>query len=167
MLPRTEQEKKGGPATLSKERDIDAEKKVIAESQLKGNTLRTYIYVVTHKKSGVREVQRELHLSSSSLAQYHLSKLVDLGLLTENGGEYFLADQIRVDVLRDFLKFGTLIVPRFIFYAVFFTIVSGFFGVVVLERSFSELDLFLVLMLIVSSALFWYEALRAWLRGPI
>ncbi|MFI5419838.1 MAG: hypothetical protein ACHQ1H_02610 [Nitrososphaerales archaeon] len=152
---------------MSKERDVDAEKKVIAESQLKGNTLRTYIYVVTHKKSGVREVQRELHLSSSSLAQYHLSKLVDLGLLTERGGEYFVADQIRVDVLKDFLKFGTLIVPRFIFYAVFFTIVSGFFGVVVLERTFSELDVLLVLLLIAASVLFWYEALRAWLRGPI
>jgi len=112
-------------------------------------------------------VQRELHLSSSSLAQYHLSKLVDLQLLTEKGGEYFVADQIRVDVLKDFLKFGTLIVPRFIFYAVFFTIVSGFFGVIVLERTFSELDIFFVLMLIVASVLFWYEALRAWLRGPV
>jgi len=154
---------------LSKDqqRDIDSEKKTIAESQLKGNTLRTYIYVVTHKKSGVREVQRELHLSSSSLAQYHLSKLVDLGLLTETGGEYFVADQIKVDVLKDFLKFGTLIVPRFIFYAVFFTIVSGFFGVIVIERPFTELDIFFVLMLILASALFWYEALRAWLRGPV
>ena len=152
---------------MSKERNLDQEKKIIAESQLKGNTLRTYIYVVTHKKSGVREVQRELHLSSSSLAQYHLSKLVDLGLLTEQGGEYFVADQIRVDVLKDFLKFGTLIVPRFIFYAVFFTIISGFFGVIVLERTFTELDIFFVLMLILASALFWYEALRAWLRGPV
>ena len=139
---------------------------MIAESQLKGNTLRTYIYVVTHKKSGVREVQRELHLSSSSLAQYHLSKLVDLGLLTETGGEYFLADQIRVDVLKDFLKLGTLIVPRFIFYAVFFTIVTGFFGSIVLINSFSELNLFFVCMLALASGLFWYEALRAWLRGP-
>jgi len=144
----------------------EAQKKVIAESQLKGNTLRTYIYVVTHKKSGVREVQRELHLSSSSLAQYHLSKLVDLGLLTETGGEYFLADQIRVDVLKDFLKLGTLIVPRFIFYAVFFTVVTGFFGSIVIINSFSEINLFFVSMLALASGLFWYEALRAWLRGP-
>ena len=145
----------------------DAErKKVIAESQLKGNTLRTYIYVVTHRKTGVREVQRQLHLSSSSLAQYHLTKLVDLGLLNEQGGEYFLADQIKVDVLKDFLKLGTLIVPRFIFYAVFFTVVTGFIGSLVLERDFSELNLFFVLMLAAASGIFWYEALRAWLRGP-
>jgi predicted DNA-binding transcriptional regulator len=153
--------------TPSLSRDIDAEKKLVAESQLKGNTLRTYIYVVTHKKSGVREVQRELHFSSSSLAQYHLAKLVDLGLLTENGGEYFLADQIKVDVLKDFLKFGTLIVPRFVFYAVFFTIISAFFAYVAVAGPFSELNILFVVLLCVASGLFWYEALRAWLRGPV
>ncbi|MHB8568458.1 MAG: helix-turn-helix domain-containing protein [Nitrososphaerales archaeon] len=147
--------------------DKDTERKAIAESQLKGNTLRTYIYVVTHKKSGVREVQRELHFSSSSLAQYHLAKLVDLGLLTEQGGEYFVADHVKVDVLKDFLKFGTFIVPRFIFYAVFFTIVTTFFGAVVIEESGSIIDLILVGLLVASAGLFWYEALRAWLRGPV
>ena len=147
--------------------DKDVDKKAIAESQLKGNTLRTYIYVVTHKKSGVREVQRELHFSSSSLAQYHLSKLVDLGLLTEQGGEYFVADQVKVDILKDFLRFGTFIVPRFIFYAVFFTIVTIFFGAVVIESAGSLVELILVSLLVASSALFWYEALRAWLRGPV
>ncbi len=148
-------------------RDDELERKSIAESQLKGNTLRTYIYVVTHKKSGVREIQRELHFSSSSLAQYHLSKLVDLGLLTEQGGEYFLADQVRVDVLKDFLKFGSFIVPRFIFYAVFFTIVTAFFGFIVIAQSGALIELILVGLLAVSCALFWYEALRAWLRGPV
>lgn len=148
-------------------REFDAEKKVIAESQLKGNTLRTYIYVVTHRKSGVREVQRELHFSSSSLAQYHLSKLVDLGLLTENGGEYFLADEIKVDVLKDFLKFGTLIVPRFIFYAVFFTTITSFLGFVALRATFSGITAFFTAMLILASVLFWYEAIRAWSRGPV
>jgi predicted DNA-binding transcriptional regulator len=142
------------PHTLSK--DATAEKKLIAESQLKGNTLRTYLYVVTHKKTGVREVQRELHFSSSSLAQYHLTKLVDLGLVTEQGGEYFLADQIKVDVLKDFLKFGSLIVPRFVFYAVFFTIITGFLGYVVLRDSITDIDLFFVAMLLAASGLFWY-----------
>ena len=144
----------------------DTERKTIAESQLKGNTLRTYLYVVTHKKSGVREIQRELHFSSSSLAQYHLAKLVDLGLLTENGGEYFLADQVKVDVLKDFLQLGTLIVPRFIFYAVFFSIITGFLGYVVFVSGISNIYLFFLVMLIVASILFWYEAFRAWVRGP-
>jgi hypothetical protein len=145
----------------------DGDRKAIAESQLKGNTLRTYIYVVTHKKSGVREIQRKLHFSSSSLAQYHLAKLVDLGLLTEQGGEYFIADQVRVDLLKDFLKFGSFIVPRFVFYAVFFTIVTSFFGLVVFLDSGPLIEILLVGLMVASSALFWYEALRAWIRGPV
>jgi predicted DNA-binding transcriptional regulator len=145
----------------------DADKKSIAESQLKGNTLRTYIYVVTHKKSGVREIQRELHFSSSSLAQYHLNKLVDLELLTELNGEYFVADHVKVDVLKDFLKFGSFIVPRFIFYAVFFTMVTAFFGFVVVVDRGPPLELILIGLLAASCGLYWYEALRAWLRGPV
>lgn len=147
------------------------ERKSVVGSQLKGNTLRVYVYVVTHKKSGVREVQRALHFSSSSLAQYHLSKLADLGLLTENGGEYFATEQVKVDVLKDFLKFGTFIVPRFVFYAVFFTIITSFLSLVVLfEQGVSvtpAIEFWFIGLLIIVCGLFWYEALRAWLRGPV
>ena len=146
--------------------DSSEDKRNIAESQLKGNTLRVYVYLVSHKKSGVREIQRALHFSSSSLAQYHLTKLVDLGLLRENGGEYFLTEQVKVDVLKDFLQLGTFIVPRFVFYAVFFSIVTGFLGYVILIESVSTVDYLFEGLLVFASILFWYEALRAWTRGP-
>jgi len=155
---------------MSQPMDSD-ERRKIAESQLKGNTLRVYVYVVTHKKTGVREIQRALLFSSSSLAQYHLAKLVDLGLIEENGGEYFAAEQIRVDVLKDFLKFGTFIVPRFAFYAVFFTIITTFLSFVVLVDqgvgSTPSIEFWFVGLLILGCAVFWYEALRAWLKGPV
>ena len=143
------------------------DKRSIVESQLKGNTLRVYIYVVSHKKSGVREIQRALHFSSSSLAQYHLSKLVDLGLLTENGGEYSLTEQVRVDVLKDFLQVGKFIVPRFVFYAVFFSIVTGFLGVLVFSAASLPIEYFFEGLLVFATVLFWYEALRAWTKGPV
>ena len=156
---------------MSNPKDIEAERKSIAESQLKGNTLRVYVYVVTHKKSGVREVQRALHFSSSSLAQYHLSKLADLGLLQENGGEYFPAEQIKVDVLKDFLKFGSFIVPRFVFYAVFFTIITTFLTIdLFIVQGISaapNIEFWFVGLLLVACGLFWYEALRAWIKGPV
>jgi predicted DNA-binding transcriptional regulator len=152
---------------LSSEADKNSEKRSIAESNLKGNTLRVYVYLVSHKKSGVREVQRALHFSSSSLAQYHLTKLVDLGLLTENGGEYFLTEQVKVDVLKDFLQLGTFIVPRFVFYAVFFSIITGFLGYIVFSSQSPNVEYLFEGLLIFSSILFWYEALRAWTKGPV
>ena len=157
------------PPDTPKPGNNESDKRSIAESQLKGNTLRVYVYVVTHKQCGVREIQRALHLSSSSLAQYHLSKLVDLGLLrSTETGEYYLTDEVRVDVLKDFLKLGAVVVPRFVFYAVFFTILTTFLGVIVFRNSYVALvDEFFVALLILASALFWYEALRAWMRGPV
>lgn len=129
------------------------------------------MYVVTHKKTGVREVQRALHFSSSSLAQYHLSKLSDLGLLRESGGEYFPTEQVKVDVLKDFLKFGTFIVPRFIFYAVFFTIFTVFLSILVFVRQgiayAPSVEFWFLGLLGLASGIYWYEALRAWLKGPI
>lgn len=155
---------------MSQPMDSD-ERRKIAESQLKGNTLRVYVYVVTHKKTGVREIQRALNFSSSSLAQYHLSKLADLGLIREHGGEYYATEEVRVDVLKDFLKFGTFIVPRFVFYAVFFTIITTFLSIIVLVEqgigSTPRIEFWFVGLLILVSALFWYEALRAWLKGPV
>ncbi|TLX99316.1 MAG: hypothetical protein E6K95_09775 [Thaumarchaeota archaeon] len=61
---------------------------VNVDAQLKGNTLRVYVYALKKRKVGVREVQRALRLSNPSLAQYHLNKLRELGLLREEGGDY-------------------------------------------------------------------------------
>jgi predicted DNA-binding transcriptional regulator len=147
--------------------DKDSKKLSAAESQLKGNTLRVYVYAVQHKRCGVREIQRALHFSSSSLAQYHLAKLVDLGLLTENGGEYAITAEIRVDVLKDFMKLGTFIVPRFVFYAVFFSVVTAFLASLVIASPGPTVEYYFLALSILASILFWYEALRAWTRGPI
>ncbi len=152
---------------INNQRDA-SEKKSIVESQLKGNTLRVYVYAVSHKKCGVREIQRALHLSSSSLAQYHLTKLVELNLLrTNNSGEYFLTDEVKVDVLRDFLKLGAFVLPRFVFYAVFFTILTTFLGVLVFTQASATVDILFESLLVFACAILWYEALRAWIRGPV
>lgn len=137
------------------------------DAELKGNTLRVYIYALKKRKVGVREVQRALLMSNPSLAQYHLNKLKDLGLVAENEGEYEVASQVKVDVMKDFLRVGTLLVPRFIFYAVFFTV----FAVFLTYESYPLFAFVPILewfcgVLIMSAAVFWYEAQRAWRSAP-
>ena len=139
----------------------------MVNAELKGNTLRVYVYALKKRRVGVREVQRALLMSNPSLAQYHLNKLKDLGLVTENNGEYEVVGEVKVDVMRDFLRVGTLIVPRLIFYAVVFTVFSAYlayvgspyFGLVPVVEWFS-------VVLAVAAAAFWYEALRAWRSAP-
>lgn len=150
-----------GPSPLGKPT------KGMVESVLKGNTLRVYVYALKKRKVGVREVQRALLMSNPSLAQYHLNKLRDLGLVSENNGEYEVSNEVKVDVMKDFLRVGTLIVPRFIFYAVFF---SAFAGLMTIE-AYSYFQLVPILewfsgALILAAVVFWYEAQRAWRSVP-
>ena len=139
----------------------------MVDAELKGNTLRVYVYALKNRKVGVRQVQRALLMSNPSLAQYHLNKLKDLGLVSETNGEYEVVGEVKVDVMRDFLRVKTLIVPRFIFYAVVFTVFvvylayAGYpyFGSVPVVEWFS-------VVLAVAAAAFWYEAVRAWRSAP-
>ena len=139
----------------------------MVDAELKGNTLRVYIYALKKRKVGVREVQRALLMSNPSLAQYHLNKLRELGLVSENNGEYEVVGEVKVDVMRDFLRLGTLIVPRFIFYAAIFTVFAGYLAFL----GYPYFDLVPVLewfsaALAVAAAVFWYEAIRAWRSAP-
>jgi predicted DNA-binding transcriptional regulator len=128
------------------------------DAELKGNTLRVYVYALKKNRVGVREVQRALGFSNASLAQYHLGKLKDLGLVREENGEYEVMNEVKVDVMRDFLRIGTSLIPRFVFYAVFFTILADYSGLP-LAKWFTAL-------IAVACGIFWYETLRAWRAIP-
>ncbi|MBI2648526.1 MAG: hypothetical protein HYY68_04450 [Thaumarchaeota archaeon] len=137
------------------------------QAELKGNTLRVYVYALKRKHVGVREVQRSLRLSNPSLAQYHLNKLKELGLLKEEGGEYEIVSNVNVDVMRDFLRVGTLLVPRFIFYAVLFTVFTAYLGSISLRiYADSPIVLWFTMLMGLASLIFWYEAQKAWRSAP-
>ncbi len=137
------------------------------QAELKGNTLRVYVYALKRKRVGVREVQRSLRLSNPSLAQYHLNKLKELGLLKEEGGEYEIVSNVNVDVMRDFLRVGTLLVPRFIFYAVLFTVFTAYLGSISLRVYVDfPIVLWFTAFMALASVIFWYEAQKAWRSAP-
>lgn len=55
------------------------------ERKLQGRTLQVYLYLLKKKEpSGIREIQRDLGLSSPSVAEYQVGKLVDLGLASKD-----------------------------------------------------------------------------------
>lgn len=137
------------------------------QADLKGNTLRVYVYALKRKRVGVREVQRSLRLSNPSLAQYHLNKLKELGLLKDEGGEYEIVSNVNVDVMRDFLRVGTLLVPRFIFYAVLFTVFTAYLASISLRVYVDfPIVLWFTSFMGLASIIFWYEARKAWRSAP-
>jgi hypothetical protein len=136
-------------------------------AELKGNTLKVYVYVLKNGDVGVRQVQRALRLSNPSLAQYHLNKLKDMGLVKEEGGTYEICAEVKVDALRGLLRIGTFLVPRFVFYAVLFTLLGTYFIVASIPyvQGYPLIILFYGLVIFASAA-FWFESFHAWKSAP-
>jgi predicted DNA-binding transcriptional regulator len=136
------------------------------DNQLKGNTLKVYYLMLKSPSAsvGIREVQRALKFSSPTLAQYHLDKLRELGLVRKESTEYMLVADVKVGVLRQFYRFGTVLVPRFILYAVLFTVLLGFLFFIVTEVTLVAVYAFVLAGF--GAAIFWYETAKAMRERP-
>jgi predicted DNA-binding transcriptional regulator len=133
---------------------------------LKGNTLRVYTYLFKVRRSGIREAQRSLGFKSASLAQYHLDKLVELGLAQKDElGNYVLAKEVKIEALEQFLKIGTYIIPRFVLYSMMLTILFTYF-LVVARVEISTASVWAYIFGVVGLVITWYETIRAWRRTP-
>jgi hypothetical protein len=138
------------------------------EYALRGKAWKVYWFLL---KSGhplsAREVQRALHFSSPSVAHHHLEQLRELGLVQKQdiGGHYFLVNEIKIGVLRHFVKLGKLLFPRYFFYAVFSTTFYIAY-ILFLMQEFTRENLFILLFGAIVSAIFWYEAIRVWSLRP-
>ena len=65
----------------------------------------------------MREVWRELKLSSPSLAQYHVNRLLELRMITQTSeGKYVASEEERVEALKGFMLLHGKLVPRLVFY---------------------------------------------------
>lgn len=84
---------------------------------LNGTTLKVYRYVFK-AGSPVRagDLQRDLGLSSPSVAQYHIKKLLQFGLIREEQGGYVIDKVIFENVVR----FRHLSIPYQVAYIAFF-----------------------------------------------
>ncbi len=135
-------------------------------SELKGNTLRVYWQLLKSSSGavGARETQRALGFSSPTLAAYHLEKLLDLGLVEKERGEYRLIRVVSVGVLKQFVKLGALVLPRYTLYATMFTTLLVFYLSRFGRVSFSSV--FALVFGVLGTGILWYEAVRAWRQRP-
>ncbi len=134
-----------------------------AESELRGSTLRVYWYLFKKGEGvGVREVQRALGMSSPSTALHHLDKLRRLGLIEKDSfGQYVMLKEVKVGVLRFFTKLGTLVLPRYLFYAAFFS--TSLLIYLYREGFTGSVHNVMALIFGLSGAVVcWYETARIW-----
>jgi DNA-binding transcriptional ArsR family regulator len=133
------------------------------ESEIHGTTLRVYWYLLrVANPVGVRETQRALSMSSPSTALYHLDKLRELGVADKDEiGEYYVKEQVQVGTLKMFLKIGHLILPRYLFYAVFLTTALMAYVLQVTIQS-GEIEPVGLVFGAIGAGISWYECARMW-----
>ena len=133
------------------------------ESEIHGTTLRVYWYLFKSPQPiGVRETQRALSMSSPSIALYHLEKLRELGVADkDDSGGYSLRQQVQVGSLKAFLKVGHLILPRYLFYAVFLSTAVMVYCIETVVQT-GTVDPAAVVLGAVGAGISWYECMRMW-----
>ena len=137
------------------------------KSKLKGTTLRVYWHLLrSGKPTTIRRLQRELGLSSPSVASYHLEKLMDLDLVKKVRGDYELKKTVSLEVMSSFVRISHLMIPRYIFYTTFFFTLLIVF-VVGYASSLSLQGVFALVFGVSGLVITGYEAWRQWRLKPV
>ncbi len=130
-----------------------------ASRHVSGTTWDVYLCILTAREPvGVREVWRALDLSSPSLAQYHINKLLELNMLKQSrNGKYAVDTKEQVETLRSFVLLRGRLIPRLVFYG---CLVAGILGAYILLRGLrlNLQDLVVLAISLVSIVAFFFEA---------
>lgn len=148
---------------------LSADDETKLEYALRGKAWKVYWYLLKNGNPvSAREVQRALRFSSPSVANHHLEQLRELGLVEKQdiGGHYVLVNQVKIGVLRHYVKLGKLLFPRYFFYALFTTVFYAAYLLFLTQNWLTRENLFITVFGAVVCAIFWYEAYRVWTMRP-
>jgi DNA-binding transcriptional ArsR family regulator len=121
-----------------------------------GTTLKVYRYLYkTGRPQSMHDVQRGLNLSSASVAQYHIRKLLQAGLVKEEEGGY-VVDRI---FYENMIRIKRSLIPFQIAYSVFFATMLGFLIIVLRTTdNFADILVFGIVVTVSALGIFLYEA---------
>ena len=130
----------------------------------RGNTVRVYLFVLKNGPSELREIQRALKLSTPSLAFYHLSRLVQSGVVSRtDDGRYVVVTDISADLLDGYVKFGRRIIPQLFFLTLTFTAILAYYVYLVWKLPLDTDDIVTIIYSL-SIIVLWYETIKVWRR---
>jgi hypothetical protein len=145
----------------------DNEERDLVDKLLKGRTMSVYALLLQKGEMGVRDVQRALGFSSPSLALHHLTKLSELDLVSKDiDGVYSVKRTVRVGSLSLFIKFGTRLLPRFLFLGTLFSAMLAVYLLIFASWPLTGGDIMFISMSIIAILLSFNETRRIWLLKP-
>jgi predicted DNA-binding transcriptional regulator len=73
----------------------------VSDTSLKGTTYKVYRYILKQSRPvGISDVKKGLGLSSASVSQYHIRKLLRLGLIREEQNGYVIDKMVLENIIR-------------------------------------------------------------------
>lgn len=128
-------------------------------TNISATTWNVYLYILTSRGPvGVRDVWRELKLSSPSLAQYHVNRLLELHMITQTReGKYVASEEKRIEALRSFVLIYGKLIPRLVFYG---ALIAGIlvFYLIAWPIEWNFRDLTVIAIAVISMFAFFFEA---------
>jgi predicted DNA-binding transcriptional regulator len=126
----------------------------VSDANLKGTTYRVYKYILKQGKPlGISDVQKGLGLSSPSVSQYHIRKLLSLGLIREEQGGYVI-DKM---VLENVIRIKRISIPMQTAYVAFFGIALFILLVFLRPSTINSVYFFAVVTNVVALGVSLYE----------
>ncbi|MFX0211911.1 MAG: hypothetical protein ACFFDT_38405 [Candidatus Hodarchaeota archaeon] len=144
------------------------------ERALEGKSLQIYWYLLTHPQglAGIREIQKDLGISSSGTVAYQVNKLLSSGIISKNdeSEKYFVKQEIKSGILGFYFRIGYHMIPRFSFYLLTFIIGILVFFLFFLERGdvllSDPISWILLFFLVFGTGIFIFESLKIWRMKP-
>jgi hypothetical protein len=134
------------------------------DQELNAATFQTYVYLVkVGKPVGPRDVMRGANLSSPSVANRNLQKLVDLGLVVKDDyNNYVVKEKVG---LRGYVWVGKTLMPSFVifgfvFIGILITEVAILIPHLVVGAGIEESFWLLIVLTIVTALIFLVQAFR-------
>lgn len=125
---------------------------------LKGTTLAVYRFMFRNKSPvGAHDIQRRLKLGSPSVAQYHLQKLLEGGLIREEEGKYV----VNATIFENMIRIRRVALPYNVSYSIFFAGALVVLLTVLRPGSLSSTYYFALLALMVAFGTSVFEVARA------
>ncbi|MFW9822629.1 MAG: hypothetical protein ACFFE4_06830, partial [Candidatus Thorarchaeota archaeon] len=139
---------------------------------LQGKTFQVYWYIFTHQRAGIREIQKALNFSSSGTVAYQISKLLKAGVILREKleGKYIINREIKIGVLKFFIRFRNRLIPRVSLYLLIYILGFSVYLILIVitedQFLFNPLGLLLLFFLITGTIIFIFESYKVWKLNP-
>lgn len=125
-----------------------------SDTHLSGTTYRVYRYILKQSRPvGISEVQKGMGLSSPSVSQYHIRKLLRLGLIRQEQ-EGYVVDKV---VLENVIRIRRVSIPVQAAYVAFFGVTFFILLVFLRPATINSLYFFAVVVNVGAIAVSLYE----------